>query len=66
MNVTLITLNGPPLIGRSSEFPTFIRACNFILMDLGAESAVSRVKSYSLLTLKSKANPRAHPYQDSY
>ena len=37
-----------------------------ILMDLGAESAVSRVKSYSLLTLRSKANPRAHPYQDSY
>ena len=66
MNVTLITLNEPPLIGRSSAVQTLFGLVILILMDLGAESAVSRVKSYSLLTLKSKANPRAHPYQDSY
>jgi len=46
--------------------PTSFGQLIFILMDLGKELAVSRVKSSSLLALQSKANLRAHLYKDTY
>ena len=46
MNVTLITLNGPPLIGRSSAVPTFIRASNFNFN--GLRGRISRQSSERL------------------